>query len=673
MLIKFPISIYLGWVTIATVANVTALLVTINWNGFGLSPMWWTIIVIAVHEIINSLVSISKQDIWFASHYEIWDTFKATGECKETKVKPVNKSEAAAISVTKTIQPGETKIFTYYFTWYFPNVYKYWEGWDFTKGQNYADKPHWKNYYATVYKDAWDVALKVHQYETEYYRKSKLFHDALYGSTIPSYVKDAISANMALLKTTTCLRLEDGTFYGWEGCHPDSGCCEGTCMHVWGYEQTTPFLFPSLERSVRETNYEYNFLFDDEEDLIGIMEFRIQLPMGSGHAWSGALCADGQLGQVMHTYREWKVCGDNEWLKKIWERVKKSLEFAWEEHDEEKTGVLRSAQHNTYDIEFWGPNSMLTSYYLGALHAASEMAETVGDLDSAKEYKEIAERGAEWIDDNLFKEDYGFYIQQIPEGRPTVNQVQDGCLIDQVLGQQLARIAGLPNFLNQKNVRSALLSIFNHNWLPNMREHENGARLYAVNDEAAVVLATWPYGGRPEIPFPYADEVMNGFEYQFGAHCIMEGLIEEGLTVCKSIRDRYDGWGRNPWNEFECGHHYARSMAAYGYLIALSGFKFDKGKGILGFDPKIRKENFTTFWALDGVWGIYSQKGTAVELEILYGSITLKSLNLPVLSGKVDLTLKTSEKTMIVSCNDESIVELKDTIELKEGEILSIQ
>ncbi|NCB01877.1 MAG: tryptophan-rich sensory protein [Spirochaetia bacterium] len=77
MLIKFPISIYLGWVTIATVANVTALLVTINWNGFGLSPMWWTIIVIAVAAIINSLVSISKQDIWFAivgvwSLYGVW-------------------------------------------------------------------------------------------------------------------------------------------------------------------------------------------------------------------------------------------------------------------------------------------------------------------------------------------------------------------------------------------------------------------------------------------------------------------------------------------------------------------------------------------------------------------------------------------------------------------------
>lgn len=46
--VKLPFVIYFGWITVATIANITTLLVNLDWNGFGLSPAWWTVIIVLV-------------------------------------------------------------------------------------------------------------------------------------------------------------------------------------------------------------------------------------------------------------------------------------------------------------------------------------------------------------------------------------------------------------------------------------------------------------------------------------------------------------------------------------------------------------------------------------------------------------------------------------------------
>jgi uncharacterized protein (DUF608 family) len=605
-----------------------------------------------------------SQDIWFTPHYQIWNSFKETGKAVETKKKPLNKAEAGAIASSKVVNPGETKSFTFYITWYFPNFVKYWP--QSYHGVSLEVKPTWKNYYATLFKDAFDVADKLNQREAKLYKETKLFHDALFSSTLPPFVIDAVASNISILKTTTCLRLQDGTFYGWEGCSSTRGSCEGTCAHVWGYQQALPFLFPSLERSIHDVNYKYNFFKENS----GALKFRLQLPLGYKGGWVHP-CADGQFGGVIHVYREWKLSGDDEWLKNIWSKVKRALEYAWENWDPNKMGFLDKWQHNTYDIDFYGPNPMLSCYYLGALRAGAEMANYLGQNNIAKEYLKVFENGRKWIDDNLFNGEY--YIQKYDSTIAKANQFGQGCLIDQLIGQQLTRIAGLGNFLKTENINTTLKSIFKYNWKPNMQEHENGARLYAVNDEAATIICTWPKGDRPEIPFPYADEVMNGFEYQFAVHCILEGLLEEGLTVIKSIRDRYDGYGRNPWDEFECGHYYARSMASYGALIALTGFEFDKGKGYLGFNPAINQKNFKTFWSLDGVWGTYLQTHNIACIEVLYGNVSLERLKLPYFSNAQKVNLLTPDKQYSVNFDKNGLIILPEKIKLEKSQSLILK
>lgn len=601
---------------------------------------------------------------WFNAQYDLWNEFKQKGEIapesNNNEKTPNGTTEAGVVCIKETIAPSLRKDFKFYISWYFPNCERYW------KIIVLSQKPAvWKNYYATIFKDALDVAIKFDENYSELYSKTKQFHDSLFSSTIPNYILEAISCTMSNLKTATCLRYTDGTLYGWEGTNVITGCCEGTCTHVWNYQQCLPFLFPSLERSLRDCDYQYNFLGEE-----GALNFRIKIPFGGEESSFGIPCADGQLGGIIKLYRDWKICGNDDWLKSLWPRAKKALEFAWIEWDEDMDGVLEGSQHNTYDVNFLGPNTMLTTFYLGALKAGSEIASYLGDNESSKKYLELFERGRKWVDDNLFNGEY--YIQKYDPKLAPRDQYGDGCLADQLIGLWLSRVSGIERFLDEKKVKSALSSIVKYNYKESVAEHENIARLYAVNDEACTLICTWPKGNRPENPVPYADECFTGTEYAFASLCMIENMLDEGLKAAKAVRDRHDGFKRNPWDEFECGHHYARSMASYGLLIALSGFEYHKNQGYLGFDPKVNRENFKCFWALDGVWGNFCQNKSEIKLEILYGSIQIQKLHIPYISTWKNIECKIGSKPIQFSLEQDSIINFPDKLKIARSEIFSV-
>jgi uncharacterized protein (DUF608 family) len=485
------------------------------------------------------------------------------------------------------------------------------------------------------------------------YADTLRFKEILFSSTLPREVIDAVSANISILKSPTCLRLEDGSFYGFEGCFCQSGCCEGSCTHVWNYAYALPFLFPDLERSMRELDYSYNM----DED--GGMAFRLQLPLGSPR-WGFTPCADGQFGGVIKTYREWKISGDNEWLQKWWPSVKKSISYAWTDKntdlwDPGKTGVLTGRQHHTLDMELFGPNSWLTGFYLAALKAAAEMAEALGEKDIAEEYLDLMAKGQVYVKENLFNGEY--FIQQIDlhdkgilapfagkkvhDGEDALHaywngeagelkyQIGEGCGIDQVLAQWHANLCGLGDVFDKQQVRSALAAIHRNNFIREMRRYANPCRVYCLNGESGTVICSYPEGRRkPVIPVPYAEETMYGFEYQAACHMIQEGLVDEGLEIVRAIRDKFDGEKRNPWNEFECGSNYARSMASYALLNAFSGFSFDMARKRIGFAPVGAEDGFSVFWCLGTGWGRFALAAAKAVLSVAYGCITLEELGL---------------------------------------------
>ncbi len=493
------------------------------------------------------------------------------------------------------------------------------------------------------------------------------------------------------------MRLEDGTFYGFEGCHPAAGCCEGSCTHVWNYAQALPFLFPQLERSMREADYRYNLRPD------GGMAFRLQLPLGS-ERWSFRPCADGQFGGVLKAYRDWKVCGDTEWLRRLWPAIQQSIEFAWSETNEDRwdpdrRGILTGRQHHTLDMELFGPNAWLTGFYLGALKAAAEMAAYLGEPERAADYRSLFERGKAWADRHLFNGEYYHQLidlsdrsilEQFAGGSASMSgdvlsaywdeehgeikyQIGEGCEIDQVLAQWHANLYGLGEIFDPAQTQSALASIFRHNFRRPMRNEYNPCRVYCLNDEGGLVIAYWPEGRRkPVIPLPYSQETQNGYEYAAAIQMIQSGLVEEGMTVVAAIRERYDGERRNPWNEFECGSNYARSMASYALLNAFSGFRFDMVRGLVGFSPACTHEgHFRCFWSLDSGWGEFVQQPGHFELRVLYGNLRVQTLEVPLTKGEIVRTVLLQNEA-VPFVQDSNQIHLQPAVGIAQAQVLAV-
>ncbi len=558
---------------------------------------------------------------WWDGLQELWNDFTRDGDiqnCDKYKSESETGDRIGSLCIKKRIEPGETKTFEFMLSWHFANRIKRWSHDEDVPADEdccCGGCAPQKIFYSKMFKNAWDAAAYTVKNLGFLEGKSRDFANALYGSTLPDYVIDAVASNITVIRSTTCIWLDNGRFLGWEGCFDTEGCCMGTCTHVWNYAQTMAFLFPALERSMRET--EYNLETKDD----GSMAFRSK-QVFELEPWDYLPAADGQMGTVVRLYREWKLSGDNDFLKNVWVNAKKSLDFAFTYWDRDGDFVLESQAHNTYDIEFYGPNSLTNSMFFAALLAGREMALAMGDEESASRYRNAFEKGSKLMDELLFNGEY--YIQQIDDVNSYPYQYGLGCLSDQILGQFMAHVAGLGHVLPEDHVKKAISSVYKYNFRTSFEDHHNPQRTYALNDEAGLLLCTWPQGGRPELPFTYSDEVWTGIEYHVASNLIYDGFVDEGLAIVKAARDRHDGIRRNPWNEVECGHHYARSMSSYGVLTALSGFQFDMTKGTVSFDPRLKKDDFKCFFSCGKAWGIYDGKTNSVE--ILYGDESIKVL-----------------------------------------------
>jgi len=542
---------------------------------------------------------------------------------KEPIVSGEKETLIGSLGLKFRLQPGEEVSLPAIITWHFPTRLNEWNSEPQCRGKRLV------NFYATLWKDAWEVARYVAGNLSRLKSETLAFENAFFKSTLPGYILEAVSSQISTIRTNTCLRLEDGSFFGFEGCGDGLGCCPMNCTHVWNYEQTLAHLFPDLERSMRRTD----FLVNTRED--GHMAFRTLLPLGSG-LWQFKPAADGQMGCILKLYREWQQSGDDDFLKELWPKAKKALEFAWRQWDADRDGLMEGEQHNTYDIEFYGPNPFTGILYLGALRAAEEMARFLGDEESARTYRQIFEKGRKKIEKELWNGDY--FEQRIPAGLPDTNQIGKGCLSDQLLGQWFCNVVGLGYLIEPRKIRRTLSSIFKYNWMQDLSNHLNTARVYALGEEKGLLVSSWPKGGRPVRPFPYADEVWTGTEYAFAALLIQEGFLLEGLSIIKAIRERHDGVKRNPWNEPECGDHYARAMSSWSVLLALEGYHYSAVEKSFTLKPRIRPENFRAFFSAGSAWGRFSQKfkidRQQAALEIFYGNLQLQSLKLSNLFGK---------------------------------------
>ncbi len=572
---------------------------------------------------------------WGDSLLDFWDDFREDGRLEPRQsaaLKPIG-----SIAQHQTLAPHGTATATLLLSWHFPQRMA-WRSEEYGAMHfgEYTDTIV-GNYYTTQYADAWDVLTKTTPRLADLTERTHEFVDTLTTATLPKPFIEAALFNLSTLRSQTTFRTADGRFYGWEGNDNTRGSCFGSCTHVWNYEQATPFLFGGLAKIMRENE----FLHATRDD--GFMSFRIGLPLSNAQAWPTA-AADGQMGTIVKLFREWRLSGDTGWLARLYPKAKAALSFAWIPNgwDGDRDGVMEGCQHNTMDVEYFGPNPQMQFWYLAALRAAEEMARAVDDKDFARECWRLYKAGRDWSQDNLFNGDY--YRHEIRPPGDAANiapgirhmvmgasdlsnpelQLGDGCLVDQLVGQYLASISGLGNLTAAKQLKTTLQSIYTHNRKVGFENHFNHMRSFVLGDETALLMASYPRGNRPKRPFPYFNEVMTGFEYAAAGSMIYAGLRDEAVQVVSDIRARYDGARRNPFDEAECGHHYSRAMASFGLLMAWSGQMYNATKGELMFDPLA--PNSSVFWATGHAWGTLDFRRNEYVLTIYAGELQLSRL-----------------------------------------------
>jgi uncharacterized protein (DUF608 family) len=509
---------------------------------------------------------------------------------------PLGRNRAGVLATSFELPAGQTKEIVFLVTWHFAGG---------ERGRAYGRR----------FRDAVEVARHLCQHLAELDEQTRLFHKTYYDSTLPHWLLDRLLMPLSTLATNTVQWWRNGRFWAWEGV----GCCHGTCTHVWNYAQGVAYLFPELERSAR-TMQDLGPALDRKT---GRVAFR-----GEGPGFDYA--ADGQCGTVLKCYREHLLSKDNGFLKEHWPRIKQVMEYAVR-RDGNADGIIDDNQHNTYDIDFVGANTFVGALYLAALEAAARMAEAQGDRAFADRCRAVARKGSQWTVDNLWNGEY--FVQRIPAGKPTKFQYGDGCLADQLFGQNWAHLLDLGYVYPADKVRTALRSVYRYNWAPDVAAQNKAhppQRWFARPGEAGLFTCTWPKGGRMAEPVLYRDEIWTGIEYQVAAHMIREGMVREALTILRGVHDRYDGRKHNPWNEVECGDHYARALASWGCLLALAGYHYDGPAGRLGFAPRWQADDFQAFFSAAEGWGSLGQRrqerAQEDRIAVKHGQVRLRQL-----------------------------------------------
>jgi len=573
-------------------------------------------------------------------------------------------TQGAALVAKVELEPHAEATIPFLLTWHFPNA---------VFSRSNARIGH---YYSKLWPDAPAVASDLARNLGKLEALTQRFRKTFYDSTLPYRLLDCLTSQMSTIRTEgVCFWMEDGVFAGWEGTWC---CCQPTCTHVWGYEQSLAHLFPDLERIMRYVDYKRQQTPD------GGINNRVDIPIPNRPSGERPF-TDGHCSCILKAYREVLLCPDGKWFAQYWPNIKKAVEYLIARDGNPPDGIIEDEQWHTYDVAAYGPNSFLGTYYLAALRAGEEMARRAGDKQTAERWHEIFQSGSNRLVELCWNSEY--FQQNYPDYRKKPRQWGPGCLADQLIGQWWAHQLGLGYLLPKEYVRAALEAIFKYNWLSDMSHWQHNQRWFADGNDKGLLCCTWPKGGRPPQQILYSDEVWTGVEYQVAAHMIYEGMFEEAFCIVKGARERYDGraktkYDRNPWDEKECGGHYARAMSSWSLLLALSGFSHDAVRGRMTFMPAITPEHFKSFFTASEGWGSLSQtrkgKRQTDVIEVAYCRLRLGELTLgvPAEARNVRATVRAAGKPVkarLSTPRGQAILILEKPITLHNGENLTVR
>ncbi|HQX35301.1 MAG TPA: GH116 family glycosyl-hydrolase [Microbacteriaceae bacterium] len=538
------------------------------------------------------------------------------------------RSWLGVVGVPFWLEPGQTRVIRFSMSWHFSNRFVDIEQF----GQPH---PEWGgsryfvgNSYAGRYLDALDVQQQVAENWDSLVQDTLAWTRTLIDSDLDERTVDRMAAQASLVRSPTCFMGADGRFYGYEGSLGASttmwsgafgGSCPLNCTHVWQYEAALAALWPSLERNMRDTE------FDVMQAPNGAIPHRLRVPVYLRQMWDEMIggpeepALDGMLATILKSLRDAQHGAGDAWVKARWPRLVTLYRHIAEKWDADGDGVLRGIQPSTHDIDLAGVNTFMGTLWLAALRAMEELAAVAGDAEVAAEVRERFESGSRLYDELLF--DGTHYVQKLDPDDPSDFQWLTGTLSDQLIGQWWAHQLGLGHILPADHVRTALAHVVATNLKHGFENFEHPYRVYAdAADDSGLLMCSWPSGGRPAVPTRYADEVWSGIEYQVAAHCLWEGLDAEADAVLDALWTRHDGRRRNPYNEIECGDHYSRAMAGWTVLQARTGVRIDELSGEMHL-------------ARDGRWPWVSSTGHGT-VDVLGGRVRVSCA-----AGALDATV----------------------------------
>ena len=541
----------------------------------------------------------------------------------------VAKACGSVASPLLELAPGEEKSVCFVVGWYFPNYENNQKGCPGDVGRMYS------NWFENSQEVVAYIALNFDRLN----RVTHEFRDAMYlDTTLPYWLVQRAMAPNSNLASASIEWWKNGRMYSWEGV----GFCLGTCGHVWNYAQGPSRLFPELERSVRRMQ---DFHPEVSWKPSGRINFRGYNDPGESFEHWGYI-PDAQSGYVLKAYREHLMSADNSFLDELWPRIKRSTEYLIERDGRygEVNGILEGLQHLT-DSLAWGPNTFTGALYLAALRASEEMAMIQGDEEFAAECRHLFEAGRKWTLNNLWNGEY-FVHKYTPApkgGLPNDGEGRafgDGCLSDQMFGQNWAHQLGLGYLYPPDRVKESLRSVYRYNWAPDVGEVYKVRRrrfiLLADPGEPGLMGCTFPHGA-PKNMIHQNEDPWTGYEYQSASGMLWEGLLDDGLSIAYGVHQRYQPDKHNPWNEIEGGDHYSRSMASWGLLLAVSGYEYDGPAGKIGFAPNVTPTDFRCLFTAARAWGSLAQQRTESSqtnrIEVRWGKLKTKTLVFEVPQG----------------------------------------
>ena len=550
------------------------------------------------------------------SQQTLHDALSKTGELSgadTTEPSPAEQTLNGALSAPLELAPGQSESVTYVLTWHMPKAVQ-------------GDAETWRhkgNMYTNWWPNAMAVADDLRNDLDDLVERTYRFHDSLYASDMPHWLLDRLSSQLATLRSQTCWWAADGYFGVYEGVGGSQGCCSGNCAHVWHYAQSHARLFPELGRRMREQDF-------DNQKKDGRLPFR--------HSHPNSRATDGQFGTILNTYREYQCSKDDIWLKEQWSNLELAMKWAMEQWDPDQDGYMEGRQDNTLDGHIYGCSSWLGTMYLSTLEAMARMAEINGKSQLAASYRKVRASGQKLQNERLWNGEY--YIQEA--GKQRSGDYLDGCHIDQLLGEWWGEQVGVDRNYPKDRSKKAMKALFKYNFHADFHGQSMRPRQFVAVEDGGTKMITWPKNNRPIPCMDYGDEIMTGFEYAAAATMVQNGLLREGLTMVKANHDRYDGrkrtenisklgvWGYtgNPFGDDECGKFYGRALSIWSMLLVMQGFEYDGPAGRIGFRPRWKPEDHTSFFTAAEGYGLFTQK---VDNRTLQASLELRE-------GKLRLT-----------------------------------